>query len=412
MGTLERSESLTHHIGPNGRISVKTISGLLQIRGVDGEDARLTVTYRICAADQAAAERSLATGRVTVDRGPGSLEVEAPERRLATGIAWLFSGARVSADISLDVPWGTRVRYETMSGNIEAVALVGDQKYRTVSGDIRLWSLGGLVEAGSISGSITLDNGGDVRFKGNTISGGLRVRARRFYGMDVSSTSGSIAVIGAFDPSADCRGESISGSLSLTPLSGLTAELRTVSGSISSEIEQRLDGSRGSWRSVIGDGRPTFRFSSTSGGIRIFAPRPGDEVVAEPSPAPATSSAGKAAPADVSSAVPSGAGSDAASGPTDAASGPADAAPRPGSTAVPGPSAFTGSTPPAPTAPLTPARPESEASGDTWNPEESAEVSPSRERVSDDEELAILQALERGEISVDEAATRLSRAWR
>ena len=153
MGTLERSESLTHHIGANGRISVKTISGLLRIRGIDGEDARLTVTYRIRAADQAAAERSLATGRVNVDRGPGSLEVEAPERRLATGIAWLFSGARVSADISLDVPWGTRIRYETMSGNIEAVALVGDQKYRTVSGDIRLWSLGGLVEAGSISGS-------------------------------------------------------------------------------------------------------------------------------------------------------------------------------------------------------------------------------------------------------------------
>jgi hypothetical protein len=40
------------------------------------------------------------------------------------------------------------------------------------------------------------------------------------------------------------------------------------------------------------------------------------------------------------------------------------------------------------------------------------DVPPARERISDDEELAILQALERGEISVDEAAARLSRSRR
>jgi hypothetical protein len=148
MGMLERTETLTHRIGSNGRISVKTITGTLRVRGIEGEEAHLTVTYRIRAADHVSAERALETGRVIVDRGPGSLDVETPERRLSTGLAWLFGGARVSAAISIDVPWGTKVRYETMSGSIEAVALVGDQKYKTVSGDIRLWSLGGLVEAG------------------------------------------------------------------------------------------------------------------------------------------------------------------------------------------------------------------------------------------------------------------------
>src|ERR1035437_6617215 len=191
MGTLERTETLAHRIGSNGRITVKTISGTLRVRGIEGEEARLTVTYRIRAADQVVAERVLETGRVIVDRGPGSLEVETPERRLSTGLAWLFAGARVGADIAIDVPWGTKVRYETMSGSIEAMALVGDQKYRTVSGDIRLWSLGGLVEAGSISGSITLDRGGDVRIRANSISGSIKVRAHRFHGLALSSTSGS-----------------------------------------------------------------------------------------------------------------------------------------------------------------------------------------------------------------------------
>ena len=69
MGMLERTETFSHRIGSNGRVSVKTVRGLLRVRGTDGEEVRLTVTYRIRAADQAAAERALETGRVAIDRG-------------------------------------------------------------------------------------------------------------------------------------------------------------------------------------------------------------------------------------------------------------------------------------------------------------------------------------------------------
>ncbi|MGA2513257.1 MAG: hypothetical protein ABSG37_06535 [Candidatus Limnocylindrales bacterium] len=395
MGTLERTETLAHRIGANGRISVKTITGTLRIRGIDGEEARLSVTYRIRAADQAAAEQALETGRVVVDRGPSSLEVETPERRLSTGLAWLFGGARVSADIALDVPWGTRVRFETMSGSIEASALVGDQKYRTVSGDIRLWSLGGLVEAGSISGSIALEAGGDVRVRANTVSGRIKVRARRFYGTALSSTSGGIAIVGELDPSGDHRADSISGSVDLTPLNGVTAELRAISGSISSNVEHTMTGSRGYWRSVVGDGAAAFRVNSTSGGLRILEARPGDHVgspaatAAPPAPTPPAPPRPPAAP----------------SAPTPPAPPRPPAAPSPDATSalpadvIAGP---TGSTEPA----------ASEGSGlleteETWNPDENG--SPD-EDTADDDELAVLQALERGEIGVDEATERLDRS--
>ena len=271
MGTLERTETLAHRIGANGHVSVKTVSGTLRVRGIEGEEARLTVTYRIRSADQVSAERALETGRVIVDRGPSSLSVETPERRLSTGLAWLFGGARVAADVSIDVPWGTRIRYETMSGSIEAVALVGDQKYRTVSGDIRMWSLGGLIEAGSISGSITLETR-----RRRTAAGQHDLRrhpgpSRRFHGTTLSTTSGSIAIVGELDPSGDHRAESISGSVDLTPLNGVTAELRAISGSIVSNVEHRLEGGRGYWRSIVGDGRAVFRVNSTSG----RSPHPG-----------------------------------------------------------------------------------------------------------------------------------------
>ena len=368
MGTLERTETLTHRIGTNGQVSVKTIGGTLRVRGIDGEEAHLSVVYRIRATDQGLAERALETGRVIVDRGPNSLSVETPERRLSTGIAWLFGGARVGADVSIEIPWGTRIRYETMNGSIEAVSLVGDQKYRTVSGDIRLWSLGGLIEAGSISGSIGLENGGDVRLRANTISGSIRVRARRFHGTTLSTTSGSIALVGELDPSGDHRAESISGSVDLTPLNGVTAELRAISGSITSQVPHRLEGSRGYWRSIVGDGKATFKANTTSGSLRILAAQPGDRV----GPAAAAPAAPEqpAEPTDASAV-----GSDGSSVETSFAQ--EDAEPR--------------------------------ETAETWNPDETGEA---EEAGPDPEELAVLQALERGEIGVDEAADRLDRSRR
>ena len=52
-----------------------------------------------------------------------------------------------------------------------------------------------------------------------------------------------------------------------------------------------------------------------------------------------------------------------------------------------------------------------EEQAETWNPNETAEeaAESTRHQQAEDEELAVLQALERGEIGVDEAAARLER---
>jgi hypothetical protein len=383
MGTLERTETLTHRIGVDGRVSVKAVGGALRIRGVSGEDATLTITYRIRAGDQATAERALDGGRILVDRGPGSLEVETPERRLATGLAWLFGGGRVSADVALDVPFATRVRLETMSGSIEAVGLVGEQKYRTIAGDIRLWNLGGTVEAGTLSGSVGLDGGGDVRLRATTVSGSIKVRAARFHGLVLSTTSGSIAAAGVLDPDGDYRAESISGSVELTPLSGVTAELRSISGSLVSDLGGHVEGGRGSWRAVVGDGRAVFRVSSTSGGLRLAAEGPG--AATPPSPAGPSAPVPPAAPA--SPAPPAPPAPPLASMPSTA---PAES--------VAGPESVPGVATEEPV-------PDQSADGlETWNPDD---VPDAAAAVASDAELAVLQALERGDIGVDEAAERL-----
>ena len=386
MGTLERREVFTHPLGSAGHLSLKTFTGTLRVKGIEGEDARVTVDYRIRAADQASAERALDTGRVITSRGSGSLEIETPDRRFSTGLAWLFGGARVTADIFVEVPWGAHIRLETMSGSIEADTLVGEQKYRTVSGEIRLWNLGGLVEAGTISGGIILDRGTELRLRANTISGRIKARAEVFHSLGLNTTSGGITVAGAFDPAGDFRAETISGGVELTPFGGVTAELRTVTGSINSDVPHRMEGSRGFWRTIVGDGQASLRVNSTSGSLRIRSAGPR----AAQGPAPAGWTVPPLGAEDGTfAAAPAGAASVGAAAP---AAAPVTASGAEGEPAA----AVEGS---------------SETSAATWDPRESAgeaaEVTLSDELR--EAELEVLQALERGEIGVDEAAERLER---
>jgi hypothetical protein len=365
MGTLERTETLTHRLGSDGLVTIKAVGGAIRARGIDGDEARVAVVYRIRAHDQASAERALETGRVQIERGERWLEIETPERRLSTGLAWLFSGARVNADISIELPWGSTVRLETLSGGIEAVSLTGDQKYRTISGDVRLWSVGGPVDAGTVSGSFMLDKGLDVWLRASTVSGSVRARAERFRSTSISSTSGGMTIAGAFDPAGQHKADSISGGMDLTPFSGLTVELKSVSGSIRADSPIRVEGGRGQSRAVFGDGLARLRVSSTSGSLRVTAPPPAET-------------------------EPASAGDDSF-----------DRAPTPG----PAPASS-----PASAESAEPTATESWTAGTDGDDGSAEPTEDSTE--GDEDELAVLYALERGEIGVDEAADRLEKPRR
>jgi hypothetical protein len=149
-----------------------------------------------------------------------------------------------------------------------------------------------------------------------------------------------------------------------------------VSGSIVSHVAHRSEGSRGYWRSIVGDGRSSFKVNSTSGSLYIYAARPEDRVVAEASPA-----APSAPPAPSAPAAPAA--------PAWSAGGAASATPV-----------------------EDPAPAETE---ETWSPDEDGVAGgesggESVAEVDPEDDLAVLQALERGEIGVDEAADRLARS--
>jgi hypothetical protein len=110
-----------------------------------------------------------------------------------------------------------------------------------------------------------------------------------------------------------------------------------------------------------------FRVNSTSGGLHILAPRPSDYVVAAAAPTastPPSSGSGEESKAATAEEPAAGAAEEQSS---------------------------------------------PQETEETWSPDETAEAD---EAPAEDEELSVLQALERGEIGVDEAAERLERARR
>jgi hypothetical protein len=124
----------------------------------------------------------------------------------------------------------------------------------------------------------------------------------------------------------------------------------------------------------VGDGRSFFHVNSTSGGLRLLAAKPEDRVVTASAP---SASAGSVSESPTATSAAAGAAADTAAAQAEA---------------------------------------EAEAEGssraesvESWNPEEAAE---SEGDLAAEEELAVLQALERGEIGVDEAAERLDRSGR
>jgi len=95
------------------------VTGPLRVRGIEGEDVQVTVTYRIRRGGSSLSGEGSGERPGGHRSWPNSLEIETPERRLATGLAWLFGGARVSAEIAVEVPWGSKGPFETMTGSVE-----------------------------------------------------------------------------------------------------------------------------------------------------------------------------------------------------------------------------------------------------------------------------------------------------
>lgn len=156
----------------------------------------------------------------------------------------------------------------TASGDHANSNVGGNATSTTASGNIRLQGVGGNVEGNSASGDVVVS---DIRgwIAARSVSGDVRVTNATIKGGRFNSVSGDVSVDGTLTNATTYSTETVSGSVrfSLTvPAEGAQLTFRSLSGSSNVGGDWRRGESKRSW--VIGEGTgPDLRVKSVSGSL-------------------------------------------------------------------------------------------------------------------------------------------------
>ena len=360
--TTRTDSTIDHTIGAEGVLVVSLMSGSIRLRATDGDAVHIS--------DAAGGDLH---STFTIELGPGSATLRSDRGLGIPGIPGVRCAGGV-ADLDIDLPPRATLVLDGKSAEIDADGLTGEQNYKTVSGDVTLRTVSGRIRVEAVSGDVDVTASGEASMTVRTVSGDLDLRAATLAGLDVTSMSGDVKVAGRLAGNGPFRVETVSGDALLAPAGDLRVEMTTVSGDLRSEIGGTTQGGRGRRSLVVGDKGPTVSFRSMSGDLRVVRATRVATDDARPEPAPPT---GPPAPP------------------------PAPAAPSSPPAPAPGIERDVTERMPVAVAPVSDPEP-------VEAPVESSPDPVAAQRADDDDErIAILRALERGEIDVTEAGQRL-----
>ena len=338
--------------------------------------------------------RGVFGGRLPGDVDPGEIEratrqAERADRaasrqerrgRRGRGFGIFWNSNDVSYEIELEVPRELeyRLRINTMAGDVEVGEMTGSLDLNTASGDMTVTQLTGDLRFNSASGNLTLTQALG-QLTANSASGDLEIEGSAFNATTINTVSGDIRLDAVLTGTGPYTIESVSGDIelalaALSPATGADRELAVTFRSMSGDAN--VDGafqSRGGRRWTTGgsEAGPTVAVKTVSGDLR----------------------AGR------------GASSQSAALSRHAVGAASIAAPRLDATPWSPPSPAAPPAPPTPPAPPVPAMPVGSVASDpgvvhTGGPTVTPEF-------GNGGRLALLEAVERGEIDIEEALRQL-----
>ena len=337
---------IDHTIGARGRLTIHLAAAELRLLATDGD--RVVVRMP---------NGSALPDRVVVETVDGGLTIREKET-----LGLTFAIGRKVVQLEVDVPAGAEVAIDSASGWLDGLGLRGEQRYRTASGDTRLHEGAGRIELNTVSGDATIELADATELAIKSVSGDVEVRGARLSGLRIGTTSGDVRVDSPLVGRSGNTIETLSGDVSVVATTGLRVEARTVSGDVTTDLPHRSEGRMGRRTLIVGDGSIELAFRSVSGDLRIL----------------------------------DGSGTAAAGGFTGPTRPSAPDAPRrPAMPSLPG----APSRPTMPRLPGLPATPGSTAIADDMD----GHVDP-----TEAERMAVLRALEQGELDVPTAMARLA----
>lgn len=202
-----------------------------------------------------------------IDAQPGLVRIRDVERGLRFGPVAIVTQS--SEDLDVDVPRDARLVVRTMSGDVEAAGVRGESRWATASGDVRLGLDGGPVAIESMSGDVTLAATRPLRVSARAVSGDLRLRAPRIDELDASTTSGDVRIEAELHRDGTHRVSSVSGDVELVTPSPVALSVETLTGDLRVDGKHRMDGGRGHRAVRIADGSVPVTVRTTSGDVRL-----------------------------------------------------------------------------------------------------------------------------------------------
>ena len=251
--TNDAAQTFEHVIGERGRLAIHLASAEIRLVGIDGD--RVVV--------RTPSGRPL-TDRISIEPADDGLTIR---ERDGHGIS--FGRGRRVAQLAIDVPRGAEVSVAMASGWLDALDLTGEQRYRATSSETRLRGVAGDIELSTVSGDATIELGGATQLSIKSVSGDVRVSGGRLDALRVATTSGDVRVESPLVGSAGNRIETLSGDAEIVAGAGIRVEARTISGDLTSDLPHRSEGRMGRRTLVVGDGSIALEFRSVSGDLRI-----------------------------------------------------------------------------------------------------------------------------------------------
>ncbi len=214
----DRTINQTQPAKPDGEVRIDNLAGTVRIRGWDKSEVRVTGN---------------------LGEGVDHLEFTSDGSGVSIRVVLPHDGhgncEECDADLEIDLPQASRVEVSTVSADIEAKDLTGNEQLGTVSGNLILDSTVMRADIRSVSGDVTVSGSaknarviansvsGTVRVTGvdgslhaESVSGDVKVGNNRLSGVELSSTSGNLGFEGGLQKGGDYEFHNVSGDIVLT----------------------------------------------------------------------------------------------------------------------------------------------------------------------------------------------------
>ena len=196
------------------------------------------------------------------------------EHQAFAWLDWLTKGSAPVVDYTVRVPVTSNVKLKNVNGPIGASQVQGQVKVNNVDGSANLHAISGEIKAETVNGSLKASElEGSAKL--NTVNGKMEVTSGTLSALKADTVNGSIAVQATLSSEGSYNLHTVNGSCHLTVPSDFTAHVSAhgINMSVDCQVPSESVSRRfGSWEGIIGSGDgPTaqIRFNTVNGQLRI-----------------------------------------------------------------------------------------------------------------------------------------------